>query len=123
MRLAGSLRSIFTKPYESISATEVHERISQGAVLVDVREPGEWQAGHAPGARHIPLAQLAVRASQLPTDTELITVCRSGGRSAQAAVLLTGIGHKVANLAGGMSAWAHEGLPVITNGARPGRIA
>jgi len=87
--------------------------VQRGNVLVDVREPAEWQSGHAPGARHIPLGQLAARMGELPQDGEIITVCRSGNRSAKAAELLRGAGYRtVHNLKGGMTAWAKDGLPV-----------
>lgn len=98
---------------DEVSPGEARERLQQGSVLVDVREPAEWTSGHAPGAVHIPLGQLPARLGELPRDRELITVCRSGHRSAQAATLLRGAGYgRVRNLKGGMSAWAAGGLPV-----------
>jgi rhodanese-related sulfurtransferase len=51
-----------------------------------------------------------------------VAVCRSGRRSARAAALLAGTGREVANLAGGMRAWADAGLPVVAKGGRPGHI-
>ena len=96
-----------------VGPAEARERVQRGNVLVDVREPAEWQSGHAPGARHIPLGQLAARMGELPQDGEIITVCRSGNRSAKAAELLRGAGYRtVHNLKGGMTAWAKDGLPV-----------
>ena len=49
--------------------------------LLDVREQDEWDAGHAPGAHHIPLGQLGTRQAEIPTDREVVAVCRSGRRS------------------------------------------
>ena len=80
----------------------------QAAQIVDVREPGEFNdaLGHVPGARLVPLGSLAARAGELSKEQPVVTVCRSGARSAQASVLLRKAGFdKVANLAGGMLRW------------------
>ncbi len=82
------------------------------AILIDVRTNPEWQAGHAPAARHVPLQQVAQRAGQLPAGRPVITTCRSGHRSARAAGLLAREGREVYNLSGGMAAWARAGFPV-----------
>ena len=76
--------------------------------IVDVREPAEFNGplGHVPGAKLIPLGTLNERTAQLNKDKPLVTVCRSGARSAQATVLLGKAGFdKVANLSGGMLRW------------------
>lgn len=91
------------------------------AVLLDVREPDEWAAGHAPQAEHLPLAQ--VRLDRVPYAETVIIVCRSGRRSGQAADLLATAGVSVHNLAGGMIAWAEADLPVVTEGGGRGEIA
>lgn len=93
-----------------------------GAVLLDVREDGEWRAGHAPGARHIPLGRLPAQVAGLPPRRTVVTICRSGHRSARAAALLASQGREVVNLAGGMRAWARAGLPVVAPGGRPGQV-
>jgi rhodanese-related sulfurtransferase len=121
MRMFSALGKLFAKPYKTITATDADSLMSGGAVLVDVRDRHEWQAGHAPKARNIPLTQLAVRHKELPPDRMVITVCRSGMRSAQAARLLAGQGLHVVNLSGGMLAWARAGLPV-SGKAGPGRV-
>jgi rhodanese-related sulfurtransferase len=95
----------------------------EGAILLDVREDSEWRAGHAPGARHIPLSRLPQRLRDLPPQRTIITVCRSGARSARAAALLAADGREAVNLAGGMHAWARAGLPVVASGGHPGRVA
>ncbi|WP_077037597.1 MBL fold metallo-hydrolase [Pelomonas sp. KK5] len=88
---------------------------AQEIQLVDVREPQEFETGlgHIPGARLLPLAQLAAGAGQGVDKTRpVVTICRSGARSAQASVLLTKAGFsQVANLAGGMLRWRAEALP------------
>jgi rhodanese-related sulfurtransferase len=65
-----------------------------------------------PGALHIPLARLPTRRHELPRDTTIVTVCRSGHRSGLAARGLQHAGYRVENLAGGMKAWARAGLPL-----------
>jgi sulfur dioxygenase len=89
---------------------------SAGSVqIVDVREPAEFQGslGHIRGATLIPLGQLSARQNELAPERPVVTVCRSGARSAQALVLLQKAGfHQVANLAGGMLRWRSEGFAV-----------
>lgn len=84
-----------------------------GSTFVDVREPDEWDDGHIPGALHVPLGELAERVGELPSDCDLILVCRSGGRSALATEFLLRRGYpRAANLVGGMLAWQEAGHPV-----------
>ena len=122
MSLSEPLSGLFAKPYEEIRALEARSRMDAGAILVDVREPAEWAAGHAEGARHIPLAQLGQGQGELPVGRPVITVCRSGARSARAATILAGQGREVSNLDGGMRAWAAGGLPVVTEGGLAGAV-
>ena len=60
------------------------ESASSGRVLLDVREPEEWTAGHAPGAFWIPLGELERARTELPFNRQIVCVCRTGGRSARA---------------------------------------
>lgn len=86
---------------------------ADGALLLDVRSREEFGAGHAPGARNIPLDRLAERIRELPPSRQVLTICQSGGRSARAAAALAGHGvHDVSDVRGGMSAWQRAGLPV-----------
>jgi sulfur dioxygenase len=83
--------------------------------VIDVREPDEYDGalGHIPGARLIPLETLAQVALEIPRDKPIVTVCRAGGRSAQATVILRKAGmHEAANLAGGMLRWRAQRLVV-----------
>ena len=104
---------------------DVHEaarRTAAGEVLLlDVREADEWATGRAPGASHLALTEL--RAGAVPTDRPVLALCRSGGRSSQAADLLAAAGINVSNVAGGMLAWQAAGLPVIGDGGSPGVVA
>jgi rhodanese-related sulfurtransferase len=94
--------------------------VPDDAWLLDVREDDEWTAGHAPGARHIPLGELSARSAEVPTDEVIYVVCRSGGRSARAAQALAGAGWQAVNVAGGMQDWAAAGRPMVTDsGADP----
>jgi rhodanese-related sulfurtransferase len=88
--------------------------------LLDVREHDEWAAGHAPGARHIPLGELGARSAEVPQDELIYVVCRSGNRSGRAAQALAGAGWRAVNIAGGMEDWAAAGRPMVTDsGAEP----
>ncbi|GAB3441783.1 rhodanese-like domain-containing protein [Phycicoccus ginsengisoli] len=99
-----------------IPQVSVHD-VADDAVLLDVREQDEWDAGHAPGAVHIPLGDLPSRLDALP-DTDAATlavVCRSGGRSSRAVAWLSQQGFDVANLDGGMKAWEGAGKELVAD--------
>lgn len=81
--------------------------------LLDVREDDEWQAGHAPGAVHIPLGELPSRLDELPESDALYVVCRSGGRSARATAFLNANGWDAVNVDGGMRSWHAEGRDLV----------
>ena len=100
-----------------VSVTEV----ADDAVLLDVREQDEWDAGHAPRAVHIPLSELPARLDELP-DTDAATlavVCRHGGRSSRAVAWLEQQGFDVANLDGGMKAWEGAGKQLVGASGTP----
>jgi rhodanese-related sulfurtransferase len=100
-----------------ISARVAAALVQAGAVLLDVREPGEWSAGHAPQATSIPMGEVHQRRDELSRDTRIVVVCRSGGRSAAITDALRAHGRDAVNLTGGMCAWAAAGLPVLTEAA------
>ena len=86
----------------------------EDALVLDVREPSEWVDGHIANSRHIPLGKLKDRLSELEKykSKPIITVCRSGNRSARACGILKKAGFENPNnLAGGMQAWEQAGLP------------
>ena len=91
--------------------------------VVDVRYPNEWEAGHIDGAVHIPGDSIFDRVGELDPTRPVVTVCRSGDRSAEAAEDLAGEGFDVQNLEGGMDAWVAQGLPIRTDDGAPGRVA
>jgi hydroxyacylglutathione hydrolase len=79
---------------------------SNPPMIVDVRTTREWNASHIDGAVHIPLAELARRASELPRDRNVATICEGGYRSSVAASVLARAGlDRVVNVTGGMAAW------------------
>jgi rhodanese-related sulfurtransferase len=89
---------------------------SHGALLLDVRENGEYVEGHAPGSTLIPLGQLPQRLQEIDgyKNKPVVVICHSGSRSAKAAKLLEQAGFSaVSNVQGGMVAWKKAGLPVI----------
>jgi rhodanese-related sulfurtransferase len=96
-------------------------QVPDDAVLLDVREQDEWDAGHAPGAVHIPLGELPTRLHELPdTDAGTLAVaCRGGGRSSRAVAWLSQQGFDVANLDGGMKGWHAAGKPVVAADGAP----
>jgi rhodanese-related sulfurtransferase len=97
------------------SVTQVPALIEAGAFVLDVREQGEWAAGHIAGATLIPLGQLAARISEVPRDHQIVVVCHSGNRSAQGRDLLRQAGYPaVTSMAGGMADWVAAGLPLVT---------
>jgi rhodanese-related sulfurtransferase len=110
MSLGDRLRGLFAKPYRTVTDVEAEALVAAGAILLDVREKHEYKAGHAAKARNIPLGQLGARHGELPAGRTVVTVCRSGMRSAQAARLLAAQGREVVNLRGGMHAWSRAGL-------------
>ncbi len=95
--------------YAVITAEEALGELRAGAILVDVRTGLEWNAGHAPGALHLPLESVGRRASELPSDARIIAVCQSGHRSAIAAQNLANRGFSVSSISGGMPAWKAAG--------------
>jgi rhodanese-related sulfurtransferase len=102
---------------------EAQTLVTSGAVLLDVRQPDEWDAGHAPGATFVPLGTVPEHIDELPRDRRIVAVCRAGGRSARAVQFLVAQGFDVVNLRGGMQAWAEAGLPVETDDGSPGTVA
>jgi len=93
---------------------ELSDRLqkSHDLIVLDVRQPGEWNAGHIEGAVHITGAELPRRINEVPKDRPVATICGSGYRSSVVASLLLHHGHtQVSNVLGGMTAWKAAGLP------------
>ncbi len=96
-----------------VSVSEAYQMRENGAFVLDVREPNEWEAGHIPGATLISLGDLESRLDEIPKDQEILIVCRSGNRSAQAREILKNKGfNQVTSMAGGMNQWAAKSFVV-----------
>lgn len=98
------------KVNKEITPQELSKRLKNGeqVLMLDVREPDEWGAGHVRGAKHIPLGQVLERLNELNADEELVVICRSGNRSGLACELLQEKGFNVVNMTGGLLAWEDE---------------
>lgn len=102
--------------FQQIPTVQV-ESLPTDAVLVDVREQDEWDAGHVEGALHIPIGDFVARIGELPADVPLYVLCRVGGRSAQVVQYLVGQERAAFNVDGGMFAWAQAGRPMVSDSA------
>ncbi len=96
-----------------LAPQEVKELLDNDALgafqLLDVRQPREYEAGHIPGAKLIPLGELEYRYRELDNDQGIISYCRFGHRSMAASILLCGLGFEnVYNLDGGVRIWDYE---------------
>jgi len=97
---------------QDVLPAEVGQLRETGALVVDVREQDEWEAGHIDGAVHLPLSALAQRWQELPDADCTVFVCRTGGRSMAAAEAFAAAGRAgCVSLLGGMQAWAQSGQP------------
>src|SRR5204862_127357 len=106
----------FCNPMEDITPQQLAERLAQNEaiVLIDVREPYEWDIGHIESARHIPMQQIPKRLDEIPRDVEVVMICRSGARSGHVQHHLQQQGFtNVKNLTAGMQRWAREVDPAI----------
>jgi adenylyltransferase/sulfurtransferase len=100
----------------TITVTELKAKLDRGDQfqLIDVREQYEWDICHIPGAKLIPLGQLPSRMSELDSADEIVLQCKSGARSARALHLLQEAGFgKLANVEGGILAWAEQVDPSV----------
>lgn len=91
---------------------------SADAVLIDVREQHEWDRGHSPLARLLPMSAIDDRVGELPKDERLLIVCHSGQRSARVAAALDAAGYDAVSVAGGMIAVDAAGGEVVAEDGR-----
>jgi len=103
---------------EEVDPSVVREQVSNGALVVDVREPEEWSTGHIPGAKHVPKSFLESRIEGAAPDRSqhVILYCQSGNRSAWAArTLIEDLGYEnVESMTGGITLWKDRGYDVET---------
>lgn len=111
MVAAGAMPSI-----EDLGIDDIRDGLARGTILlVDVREPNEWDAGHIPGAVLVPLSTFDPRAIPDPQGRRIVLSCRSGKRSLTAAHIANESGvHVDAHYAGGFLDWVNHGAPVET---------
>ena len=93
-----------------------------GAVLLDVREPHEWQAGHVPGAVLVPLARVSEVSSVVPAGSRVVVLCRSGNRSRVGTEVLVAQGYDAVNLIGGVQALVQLGEPLVDSQGNAGSV-
>lgn len=105
----------------TVEVTGVPDPLPDGLVVLDVREPAEWRAGHLARAVHLPLMDLPARFTELPQD-RLLVVCRVGARSAQATAYLVQQGYDAVNLRGGLVEWQAAGRPLVSETGQPPRV-
>jgi rhodanese-related sulfurtransferase/rubrerythrin len=114
MKLACAADKIKTLAPSEVQAVLDEDRKGE-FLLLDVRQPEEYEAGHIPGATLIPLGELEARQEELERDKKIIAYCRSGHRSMAAAISLCGLGFKdVHHLEGGILNWRYDtigGIP------------
>jgi len=111
-KVVGATASRDVPNYQNVSVYDL-AGAGENRLVLDVREPWEYAQGHVPGSVLIPLGQLAARVGELPQDTPLYVICRSGNRSVTASELLIAAGKRdVRNVEGGMIAWQRAGLPM-----------
>ena len=120
--LSGSmlLWSLFGNRFRGIEEVDTAGALQlinhKNAIVLDVREPGEYDTGHVLNAKLIPLGKLKERMGELEKfrDKPIVVVCRSGNRSGTASFLLGKQGFaQVYNLAGGVQAWQKNNLPLV----------
>jgi rhodanese-related sulfurtransferase len=101
------------EPFTRISAQEAKEMLTNGAAIIDVREKHEYDTGHVPGAKLIPVNTVYARREELPKDKDLIFICAVGQRSALASEMAAAAGlTRLFNVEGGTEAWIKAGQPV-----------
>ena len=97
---------ILFRPRGDVTTVDAHRLVANGALLLDVRTPEEFSAGHIQGALNIPVQVLEQRMSELGRqDRDIVVYCRSGNRSARAKQMLNAAGYASVHDLGAMSAW------------------
>ncbi|HKY13917.1 MAG TPA: rhodanese-like domain-containing protein [Microthrixaceae bacterium] len=95
-----------------IDVDELARRRELGSVVIDVRQPDEYEEARVPGAVLVPLAELPDRLGELPAGEPLLIICKSGARSRLACEFLAQAGVEATNIAGGTVAWIESGREV-----------
>jgi len=99
----------------SVSVDQVPDPIPSGLFVVDVREPVEWAHGRIEGSVHIPMSELVDRIAEIPSESQVLVVCKVGARSARVAGYLVQSGYEAFNLDGGLLDWVGAGRPLVAD--------
>lgn len=118
-RMAGAelaARAIRGRDAETLTREELLERVREGrALVIDLRPPEEYRAGHLPGAISMPLEELEARLAELPADLEIVAYCRGPlcALAPQGVDILRRAGRRALRLQDGFPEWQLAGLPVV----------
>lgn len=108
---------VFDQPGLEVDSDQLAGELQRGSVvLVDVREPYEWDAGRIDGAVHLPMGELGARVGELDRDATIVVQCRIGGRSGVVAQALRDAGYDAWSLRGGILDWDRGGRPLSPEG-------
>ncbi|MBN2116846.1 MAG: rhodanese-like domain-containing protein [Anaerolineales bacterium] len=98
---------------KTISVSDAYKAYQNGAFILDVRTPEEWNEYRVPDTTFIPLEQLPSRLGEIPRDRQIIVVCRTGNRSQQGRNILLNAGfEQVTSMSGGLNKWRASGYPI-----------
>lgn len=96
-----------------VSVSELARSADGRVPIVDVREPDEYETGHVPGAKLVPMAEVVARVAEIPKGVPVYVICQSGGRSLKAAQWYRTQGVDARNVTGGTKAWIEAGHDVV----------
>ena len=103
----------------TIAVDQLPTPLPEGLTVLDVREPVEWQHGHLEGSVHVPMTELPDRLAEVPTDGQVLVVCKVGSRSARVVQYLVHQGVDAFNLDGGLLEWHAAGRPLVSDVGDP----
>lgn len=106
-----------------VTAAEALTLAANGTVALDVRETDEWDRGHSPLARLLPMSALQDRLAEVPSEQDVLIVCHSGSRSMRVTKALANAGYNAINVQGGMVAWAQAGGDLVAEGSEAPRVS
>lgn len=99
-----------------VSIDELQAVVAAGEFVLDVREDWEYESGHVPTAKHIPLNSIPDRIGEIPRTEQVWVICQAGGRSMTAANYLEAQGFNVVSVAGGTGSWIQSGKEIAVGG-------
>lgn len=102
-----------------VDVDQLDQAMAEGAPVIDVRQPDEYDVAHVPGAHLIPLGEVAFRIGEVPANGPVYVICATGARSLKATEFYRGRGIDAHNVAGGTKAWVESGRRAV-RGPQPG---